>query len=336
MATLPPVPKAILYYNPHSVWSSAGMYVFLIEEKGYGIDELELKTVDLKSGENFAPAYLRINPHGTVPTLVVPLEKTLGTGIPNKYRALSDTKLILEFLDKSRSAASRTHTTSLAPAPALAPATISLAEIYNKIISLLHSSSIDFINTEAVTPEELAAKARGPRAAYIKERQAALEKYRMSQEGQDAPDIFKRVWEKHLAENSFIIRVYEAADKPSSELNALQLEEREAFFRRSIQVWTTVNDILARVEAEMVGPYVLGDQLALVDLHLGAWLSRLFYVSAAEPEALGDTMKSAFSNLEKMQGHTDDRALNLGPKIRDFWHTLKQRDSWHKVYDELH
>ncbi|THH10457.1 hypothetical protein EW146_g8366 [Bondarzewia mesenterica] len=56
------VPKAVLYYDPHHVWSSAVRLA--LEEKGYGDDEVDFKMVDLAKGQNFFPSFLRLNPKG--------------------------------------------------------------------------------------------------------------------------------------------------------------------------------------------------------------------------------------------------------------------------------
>lgn len=63
----------------------------------------------LGKGENFDPTFLRLNPKGmsqvlcvdrqynpftaTVPTLVVPLQKTLSEDVDSRYRAITDTKV---------------------------------------------------------------------------------------------------------------------------------------------------------------------------------------------------------------------------------------------------
>ncbi|KDN40381.1 hypothetical protein RSAG8_08144, partial [Rhizoctonia solani AG-8 WAC10335] len=114
-------PKAVLYTFELSVWAAAAEWA--VQEKGYGDDELETRTVDVVKGETFAPSFLRINPKGTLPTLVAPLSNTLDSSSETKYRALTDTVSVLDFLDKSRSNLSKTHTTSQKPAPALSPAT---------------------------------------------------------------------------------------------------------------------------------------------------------------------------------------------------------------------
>ncbi|KAF8530955.1 hypothetical protein JB92DRAFT_2693328 [Gautieria morchelliformis] len=339
-----PIPKAVLYYNPLSVWASAANS----KEKGYGADELELKVVNLMRGENFSPAYIRINPGGTVPALVVPLAETLALDGPKKYRALTDTKSVLEFLDQSRSAASTTNTTSLAPAPALAPATMALSEISNKTISLLHSVPINFLSLAASTLEDLLAHAKSPQAEFVNLRQAALQRY-MTQEGQEASEQAKRLWGSRHTENGFIVRVYENSSVPVSALNALGKQEREAFYKRSVEVWNSVKDILARLENMLLGPYALGDQISLADMHLAAWFTRLLFVSGASnpPSSAPTTPKAAnpyedvysgFKQLEEtVRDRTGDDTFVLGSKIRAFFTLIKNRESWKQVYgDELH
>ncbi|KAG8994712.1 hypothetical protein FRB94_009690 [Tulasnella sp. JGI-2019a] len=169
-----PLPKAALYANHIEIWSSA--VALTLEEKGYSNDEVDRREVSLMSGENFNPAYLKINPSGEVPTLVVPLDRYIAADIETKYRPLHDVSKILEFLDKSRTAFSKSHTTSHTPAPTLAPATIDALAKSNVIIKLVHSEALDpeFLYLSARTPEELAHKAKGEQHTYLKNRFATL------------------------------------------------------------------------------------------------------------------------------------------------------------------
>ncbi|KAG9032166.1 hypothetical protein FS837_002792 [Tulasnella sp. UAMH 9824] len=189
------IPKAVLYYHPKDPWSSAGEP--LGEEKGYGNDELDRKEVDIGNGDNYDLAYLRINSSaaGTgVPTLVVPLDRYLGPEIESKYKAVSDVSKILEFLDKSRTAISKTGAISHSPAPgehhdpplrpptnrvpssALAPATIDAQSKSNTIISLVHSTPLDLelLSLAGKTPEEVAELAKGEQGTWLKRRAEKL------------------------------------------------------------------------------------------------------------------------------------------------------------------
>lgn len=116
-----PFPKAILYtyereciqsetlhragsLSDHSsttgsLWSTVPRLALI--EKGYSKDDLEMREVDLAAGENFSPAILRVNSKGTLPVLVVPLAETTGTEVDTKFRALTESKAIVEFLGQS-------------------------------------------------------------------------------------------------------------------------------------------------------------------------------------------------------------------------------------------
>ncbi|KAG9314523.1 hypothetical protein JVU11DRAFT_5320 [Chiua virens] len=61
--------KPVLYTFPLSVWASVPELA--IRELGYTPDDIERKIIDLVQGENFAPAFLNINPKGTLPTIAV-------------------------------------------------------------------------------------------------------------------------------------------------------------------------------------------------------------------------------------------------------------------------
>ncbi|KAJ7627471.1 hypothetical protein FB45DRAFT_1060142, partial [Roridomyces roridus] len=59
-----------LYTFGYSVWSAAAEIARW--DLGYPEDEISLEIVDLFKGENFDPAFLKLNPNGTLPTLVAP------------------------------------------------------------------------------------------------------------------------------------------------------------------------------------------------------------------------------------------------------------------------
>lgn len=159
------------------------------------------------------------------------------------------------MLDKSRSVSSRTHTTSLAPAPALAPATVSLAATANDMIALLHAVPLDVLAHGAVNVEELAARARGPEADFVRSRHAALQRYMMNDEAMEA---VKSVWEARLPESELILQVYEAANKATEQLTAEEARQRHAFFETSTGAWASARHVLVRLDKDMAGPYALG------------------------------------------------------------------------------
>ncbi|KAH9919087.1 uncharacterized protein B0H18DRAFT_1029102 [Fomitopsis serialis] len=346
------VPKAALYYFPTSVW----------EEKGYGADELDLKLVDISKGENYAPSYLRLNPQATVPTLVVPLHKTLAPDMESRYKAIQDSKSIVEFLDKSRSTQSRTHTTSDAPAPSLSPATIAFSAVSTKLIDLLHTPAADpnalkYMN--ARTPDELRDLAASERPKFTA-RRAALAQLLADNEAARirVSEKTRAFWEvKKVAMEKFL-DVYDEADTPAEKLDQKALERREAFLKDAVDAWASVRDVLTQLNRELIGPYALGDQLSLADLHLAAWLARLVSLAGG---TLTDDGAVAIGKLEVHVGGagggfalakdfsvaearrraglpvSDPESHERQNRLAAFWDAVRERPSFKKVYkDGLH
>ncbi|KAH9944341.1 uncharacterized protein BXZ73DRAFT_39396 [Epithele typhae] len=355
-----PLPKAALYYSPQSIWASVPLLA--LEEKGYGSDEVDLKAVDIAKGENFAPSYLRLNPSGkscTVPTLVVPLEKTLSPEIESRYKAIQDTKSIVEFLDKSRSAQSRTHTTSSAPSPSLTAATIAFATTSSLIIQLLHSPETDpnaLYYMNARSDEELKALAQ-QLTPFLAGRHDALATL-IADSNSDAiivSEKTKAFWKvKKLATDKFI-QVFEVADKPASELSEEAKKWRADYLQSAREAWNTLKDGLTTLNTEIIGPFALGDQLSIADLHLAAWLARIAFLAGATTSDdggtvlakiethLGDdfTLPKDFSVAEARRKaglvSADVETSEKQSKLAAFWDAMKDRASWKKVYgDGLH
>lgn len=78
------------------------------------------------------------------------------------------------------------------------------------------------------------------------------------------------------------------------------------------------------------GPYLLGGQLSLVDLHVGAWLARILAVS----EGLAG---NGAKGLEALQSMVAQDGGNVGPRVKAYWEALMGRPSFQEVYkDGLH
>ncbi|OCH96128.1 hypothetical protein OBBRIDRAFT_787578 [Obba rivulosa] len=348
-----PVPKAALYYYPPSIWAS--VTVLALEEKGYGPDEIDLKEVDLSKGENFQPAYLRINPNATVPTLVVPLEDTLSPEIASRYKAIQNSKAIVEFLDKSRSTMSRTHTTSSAPSPTLSPATIAFNTLSNKIIDLLHSENASpwYMTHYARDVPGLRAVARARLPAFTA-RVQTLEQL-IADSTVDHIHVSEKTrlfWEGRRDVLDRLRSVYADAEKDTADLDETAHARREEYFATARTAWAHVKAVLVQLSTDMIGPFSLGDQLSIADLHLAAWVTRLAVVSGATAADDGDTV------VRKVEAHVggglslprdlsvaEARRRNGVPatetdvdeqqaRLAAFWDAIKERPSWKKVYAE--
>ncbi|CCM06322.1 uncharacterized protein FIBRA_08574 [Fibroporia radiculosa] len=349
-----PLPKAALYYYPSSIWSSAPLLA--LEEKGYGQDEIDLKLVDLSKGENYSPTFLRLNPKATVPTLVVPLHTTLSPEIESRYKAIQDTKSIVEFLDKSRSTQSRTHTTSSAPSPSLSPATIGFSAVSEKVIALLHSLGADpnaltYLNArDEASLRELASARLAPLVA----RRDAINQLLSDNESAKirVSEKTRNFWQMKKAATENILDVYAAADKPASELDEGARAKREAFLQEAKTGWGGLREILEQLNQEIIGPYLLGDQLSIADLHLTPWLARLAQLSGGTIADDGNTIvgklearvDGGFSlpkdlsvaearrraGLPELEPGTNERQSRLAA----LWDAMKERASFKKVYED--
>ena len=289
------------------------------EEKGYGGDEVDLKKVDLgehvistrnpldiddvrvhqQRGRTLPPHTYASTPvvrlsnsvfhrlssitsallPGTVPTLVVPLEKTLAPEIESRYKAIQDTKVpvkrlciryvnsytgqsIVEFLDKSRSVQSRTHTTSTAPSPSLAPATIAFSTVSNLVIDVLHSQAADpnaLFYMNARSEEELRTLAKNL-LPFLTGRRDALAKLLADSDAGlvQVSDKTKAFWQvKKLAADKFL-QVFGDAEKSEADLSEEARLSRTEYLKSATAAWTGLQDVLTTLNKEIIGPYVLG------------------------------------------------------------------------------
>ncbi|KIJ68479.1 hypothetical protein HYDPIDRAFT_82366 [Hydnomerulius pinastri MD-312] len=323
------IPKAVLYYSPESV----------CREKGYGDDEVDLRVVDISKGDEFSPAFLRLNPKATVPTLVVPLRGSLGPDVESRFKAVTDPKALVDLLDKSRSATSRTNTTSSAPAPSLSPATIGFANTSGKIIDAIHS--------EAVAPETLQhMNARDPQSLQalattlvpvLRSRQEAIAKHISDSEKETIrmSDKTKSFWNEKKQSIEALLQVFTADG----------MGHAEDYFALAKQTWeVAVPDVLTTVNKEIIGPYTLGDQVSIVDIHLSVWLGHIVKLSGGSLSDSGDT---AIKKVEQYintgfalpEDYTPTSAFAGGKekairrrRLAAFWDAMRGRSSWVKVH----
>lgn len=317
-----------------------------LEEKGYGKDEVALRQVDLSKGENYDVTFLRINPKATVPALVVPMEDSLSEDAENRYKALTDTTSIVQFLDKSRSAISRTHTTSSAPAPTLAPATVAFTNISNQVIGLVHSDAADpnhlsFVN--AYDDASLRGLAKKVLPA-VESRRHALDKYLADAEAGvlRVTDKVVKLWQERKAGQDKLYDVLKDADTRTSELSPEAKAKREQFFLGASSSWRVdLREAILSINKAIIGPFVLGDQFSIADVHLAGWLGRVIYLAGATAE---DDGRTAIEKLEKRIGEEEllphevkwngleREGGESQSKLSAFWDLVKERPSWKKIY----
>lgn len=83
-------------------------------------------------------------------------------------------------------------------------------------------------------------------------------------------------------------------------------------------------------------------------MHLGAWFTRLLFVSGTSSPPASSQMtpkegqpEAEYSGFKKLEDgirrHAGDQAFFLGSKVRAFFELLKDRESWKQTYvDGLH
>ncbi|KAG6890425.1 hypothetical protein C0995_008779 [Termitomyces sp. Mi166 len=311
------VPKAVLYYYPKSIWSAAA------------------------SGGNFDPTFLRLNPKATVPTLVVPIEKTLADEVESRYKALIETEAIIDFLDKSRSAMSRTHTTSTAPAPSLRPATFAFSTKSKTIIDAIHSEEgnpnhLTYVNARNEAALRTLAEDKLP---ALMRKQKALAKY-ISDAEQEKLHVSvktKAFWQEKKTAVELLLTVFEKSNERDLELARDALRDRQQFYAEAHKAWEIdLKGVLDKVNGEVIGPFSLGDQLSLADLHLASWLARVVKLSGGLYEDSGDTAIGKLEahvgaglaltkdfKVEDAQGKTEKHS-----KLAAFWDAMRVRPSW--------
>ncbi|GAA6013504.1 hypothetical protein JCM11491_006103 [Sporobolomyces phaffii] len=301
-------PRATLYSFGGSVWASVPRLVAI--EKNYTEEELDERTVDLGKGENFSPAFLKLSPSGHVPVLVVPYEHTLDDTIPTKFRALSGTKDICDFLDLSSTRSATHH------APALSPATVQRSADSKELIAHVHTEEAPDPNKLLLsfrTEQERDAKFNGLVGGFLKGRQSALERY--AKEVGDSDARLKVFYEKKILENGSLIAMYEGK------------ADSTAWQQASQTMWAQVPKTLALLEQKLeeTAPYLLGDQVSLADLHVGAWFARI--LASAGVTDLADLSKA----LKQLESNFAD-GEKVGAKTERWAENLFERKSFKQVY----
>ncbi|KAK7064248.1 glycosyltransferase family 31 protein [Favolaschia claudopus] len=337
------VPKAVLYYSPGSVWSSA--VLLTLEEKGYADDELDRKIVDLSKGENFSVTYLRLNPKATVPTLVVPFQDSVADDAETRYKALTETKAIIDLIELSRSPFSKTRTTSSAPAPSLAPATVAFTAASNAILEILYADAVSpdtlaFNNARDNASLKILAEKMLP--VVVGRQKALADCVADSEAGKvQASEKVKKFWQEKQQEAEQQLAVLHSADKADAELDAADKTKREEFFAKAKNLWeVTVKDTLVKLNKEIIGPFALGDQFSIVDPSLASWIHQVVILAGGSVDDDGSTAIGkveayigADLSLAKDYQPTDGQRKDAGPvsKLAGFWDATKERASWKKV-----
>ena len=211
----------------------------------------------------------------------MPYDDSLNGGIESRYKSLTDSKVdfinrkrtseshlflsqtIVEFLDKSRTVNSRTHTVSSAPAPTLTPATIAATMTCKIIVDIIHSENADpnklfFLNARDDASLIRLSKGLLP---FLSQKQKGLANYLHQAETQtvQVSDKVKSLWRDKLDAINTSMAVLFNADKSEAQLDEESKGSRLAFFEAARQAWeVNLKVVLTQLSNEMIGPFALG------------------------------------------------------------------------------
>ncbi|KAJ4153523.1 hypothetical protein LMH87_010007 [Akanthomyces muscarius] len=290
--------KMQVYSFVGSQW--AGVAHLALAEKGFtpGTD-YDIQEIDLGNADNFSPAYLAINPNGTVPSLTAPsLASPLTSSIDilRHLDSLSPDAHPLVLRDNSNNNSDRAQ----------------------QIIDLVHSPQVDtnILFFRARSVPELDAKKRGWHKDFIDTRQQRLETERAAAAGASHP-----FYKPKLAENGTLYDVYA---KPAGHA------DDDAFFAESSDLYRGFAAGMAELETLLVLPYAAGASLSEADFHVIPWLAHAMVAAESDIHQVQD-----FSTLEKVLAESVP-GFKVGPRTRAWWKTVAEEASFQKVFPQLH
>ncbi|KAG2146560.1 uncharacterized protein EDB93DRAFT_1086050 [Suillus bovinus] len=230
----------ILHTFGPSVWAAVPELALI--ELGYDQDDIEKKVVNLGEGENFAPAFLNINPQGTLPTLEA------------GGKAYTSTAEVTSYLV----AHARNRVT-------VAPGT--------DFINIIHEEQYDpnFLILSARHDEELRSRASGFAMTFVQNRQNALAKHARTSQSAEHREFY----DTKIAENGKILSIYQSK-APENVKNSFFESSRTHWDTVKAFILEELPEILP--ESGFLG----GDEPGEDDFHLAAWLARVVFVAGGE------------------------------------------------------
>jgi len=168
-----------------------------------------------------------------------------------------------------------------------------------------------------------------------------------------ASDKTKALWKEREMQAEELLLVYATAEKDDGVLSEEERSKRSSFLKTSWDYWhVKLRKVLVALDKEMLGPFALGDQVSIADMHLAPWLARIVKLSGGSASDDGDTI---VAKLEARVGDNfaftkdftstnvpdlkEDPELVTKPgtkrvKLAAFWDEMKLRPSWNGVYGE--
>ncbi|GFZ44094.1 hypothetical protein JCM24511_01815 [Saitozyma sp. JCM 24511] len=260
--------KPKLYEFAGSCW--ANVPKLAIAEAGYPTDDIEWVSINLAEGANFNPDFLKINPQGTVPTLVI-----------GDQTWTDSTSVTSEIIKR-------------APHPPRVSAHTSTS-----IIEEIHAAAHDPNATLliATDEEDRRAKANGLPKGFLEGRQKALDKY-----AAEAPEEFKAFLQRKQQENKQLLDFY--VTEPDAQLKAKIYEQGQQLWTSA---GIAIRGVITQALKKNDGPFAAGETPSEVDFHIITWLARTITNTGAEP---GSPSSVAIPKLQqKTGGHGFDPVI---------------------------
>ncbi|KAF8640490.1 hypothetical protein AX17_000153 [Amanita inopinata Kibby_2008] len=154
-----------------------------------------------------------------------------------------------------------------------------------------------------------------------------------------------KLWQERKERLDTIYDVLTDASRVASDLTPGAKKKREEFLSCAKNAWeVNLKEVVLKINDEIIGPFTLGDQYSIADVHLAAWLARVMKLAKVE---VGDEGNAAIAKLEKRIGSEGFLAQNSKwgtaegddgraqeTKLGTFWNAVKGRESWKRVYKE--
>lgn len=241
--------RKTLYVYSKASWPSAPwLAVYAL-----GYEDIDIEDVDLAAGANFDPGFLKINPKGTVPTLVIPGEETLvGTVDTLRYIIAN------------------------APHPASKPSG-------TDFIKRVHDESIDAHSAlfSARDEAELSVKRKGICGTFLSQREVALNKYRSLDTAGKYKELYDYRYDLEAPQRTIY---FTFMSHPSID------SAKAAYFSASEKIWEAIRkfilDDVPRYLPEEPG-FIGGEQPGEDDFHFIVWLARIVLLTGGDPNADG-------------------------------------------------
>jgi glutathione S-transferase len=154
----------------------------------------------------------------------------------------------------------------------------------------------------------------------------------------------KKLWVDRLDAIGLVGVVLSDAEKPEAALDEAAKAKRDSFFKSAKLAWEgNLVQVLVQLDKEIEGPFVLGDQFSIADLHLAGWFTHVVKLAGGSASDDGSTIVKKLEahigggfafpqTFLSEQARRENSTTGGQAKLGAFWDAARQRPSWKKVY----